>query len=72
MSDDPEAEEDIPGALIVRIRENLDFGFFLSFDGELLFSRHICSKHCTAQRSARGFGFSEAILFSSADAFLDC
>ena len=26
VKDDPEAEEDVPGALIVRIRDDLDFG----------------------------------------------
>lgn len=26
INENPEAEEDVPGALIVRIRENLDFG----------------------------------------------
>ena len=35
--ENPEAEENVPGALIVRIRENLDFGRLL-----LRFDRQIC------------------------------
>jgi hypothetical protein len=33
LDEDPEAMEDVPGALIVRLRENLDFGvhsFYIS------------------------------------------
>ena len=30
IDENPEAEEDAPGVLIVRIRENLDFGALLS------------------------------------------
>lgn len=26
IEEDPEAEEDVPGVLIIRIKENLDFG----------------------------------------------
>ena len=55
IDENPEAEEDAPGVLIVRIRENLDFGASLN----VLFStskcpwlnrihRFLCSEHRTA------------------------
>lgn len=28
IEEDPEAEEDVPGVLIIRIKENLDFGTY--------------------------------------------
>ena len=59
IDDNPEAEEDASGVLIVRIRENLDFGtscprpsvhicmfLLLAFS----FLAHVRSKHCTAER----------------------
>lgn len=33
LNENPEAAEDVPGALIVRLKENLDFGAYYHLDG---------------------------------------
>ena len=49
--ENPEAEESVPGVLIVRIRENLDFGRSWIQFGSLYIANFFCySKHFAAER----------------------
>ena len=49
IDENPEAEEDVPGTLIVRLRENLDFGVYISTRPYICSTHALrCSEHCPA------------------------